>query len=402
VSEAAQFHDLVVLLAMAVIAPLLITVARRVRISAVVLELLFGMLVGPQLLGWVKPGGVVESFGTFGLALLFFLAGFEIDPSRLRGRPLRLAGLSWLGSLAVGLGAGAVLALSGVVLDSLVVGLALTSTALGALLPILRDQGELETEFGQVVTANGAVGEFGPIVAIALLFAGHSPLAESLLLIGFLLLVAGALALSRVARPPWLEQALRSGLRSSNQLPVRLCLLLLALLVWVAAELGLDMLLGAFAAGVVLRFAVGGVATGPDVELLSEKLEGIGFGIFVPIFFLSTGVAFDLDALFGSAATLLKVPLFLALLLAARGLPTSLVHRGVLEGRDRTALALLASTALPLIVAITTIGLDTGRMRPGNATALVAAGMLSVLAFPVVASQLRRGRRPAEPATQAG
>ena len=393
-SETAQFHDLVVLMALAVAAPLLTRLAKRIRVSAIVLEILLGILVGPELLGWVQVDGVIESFAIFGLAFLFFLAGFEIDPSRLRGPPLRMASVSWVGSLAVALAVGAVLATSGVVLDSVIVGLALATTALGMLLPILRDQGEMTTDFGNLVTANGAVGEFGPIVAIALLLAGNNPLFESLLLVAFLVLVALTLWVSRRRRPEWLDGALRAGLHSSNQLPIRLCLLLVALLVWIAAELGLDLLLGAFAAGVVMRFAASGQPDDHDAELFSEKLEGIGFGIFIPIFFVATGVRFDVEALVSSASTMLKVPLFLSLLLLARGVPVWLVHRSVVFGRERMALALYSATALPLIVAITHIGVETGRMRPGNATALVAAGMLSVLIFPVVGSLLRRRRPP--------
>lgn len=388
-SEAAQFNDLVVLLALACIAPLLSRLAKRISISAVVLEISFGIVVGPQVLGWVGTEGVIDSFAAFGLALLFFLAGFEIDPVRLRGRPIRMAGTAWVGSLAVGLAVGAVLATSGVVLDSMVVGLALTTTALGTLLPILRDSGDHQSDFGQVVTANGAVGEFGPIVAIAVLFAGDSPLSGTLLLLGFVGLIAAVLAMSRLSRPEWFDHALRTGLHSSNQLPVRLCLLLVALLVWIAAELGLDLLLGAFAAGVIIRFAVGGNRGDHDVELFSEKLEGIGFGVFIPIFFVSTGVAFDLEALFSSVTTVLKVPMFVACMLLARALPVFLVHRD-LRAPSRGALALYSATALPLIVAITHIGVETGRMRPENATALVAAGMVTVLVFPVVAAQLRR------------
>jgi Kef-type K+ transport system membrane component KefB len=395
-SEAAQFHDLVVLLALAVIAPLIAQLARRISISAVVLEILLGILIGPQLLDLVSPGGVIDTFGTFGLALLFFLGGFEIDPARLRGQPMKLASTAWAGSLAIGLSAGAVLALYGVVVDSLIVGLALTTTALGALVPILRDRGDLRSDFGASVSANGAIGEFGPIVAIALLLAGDSPAVSSLLLLLFVALVVVALLLARLDRPAWFGKVLRSGLHTSSQLPVRMCLLLVALLVWVAAELGLDLLLGAFAAGVIVRFAVGEGDADRDVEVFSQKLEAIGFGVFIPIFFVKTGVSFDVDALFASWVTILKVPFFLSLLLVARGVPVYLAHRKVGTGHDRLALALYSATALPLIVAITTIGLDAGRMRPDNATALVAAGMLSVLAFPVIAGRLRATQRPAE------
>jgi Kef-type K+ transport system membrane component KefB len=326
----------------------------------------------------------------FGLALLFFLAGFEIDPARLRGRPITSAGVSWVASLVVGLAIGTVLATTGIVLDSMLVGLTLTTTALGTLLPILRDRGEFDTPFGTAVTANGAVGEFGPIVAIGVLFAGDNPFVGSLLLVGFLTLVVVVLLLARLPHPAWLVRMMRSGLHSSNQLPVRACLFLVAVLVWVAAELGLDLLLGAFAAGLIVRYVLGAsVESDHDATVLSEKLEGIGFGVFIPIFFVATGVAFDFDALFESSTTLLKVAMFLGLLLLARAVPVWLVHRRSMSPRDSVAVALYSATALPLIVAITTVGVETERMRPGNASALVAAGMVSVLLFPVVAASVR-------------
>jgi Kef-type K+ transport system membrane component KefB len=391
-SEAAEFHDLVILFTLAVAAPLLARLARRIGVSAVVIEILLGMAVGPFALGWVEFEGVIESFAVFGLALLFFLAGFEIDPARLRGAPITRAGTAWVGSLATGLAIGVVLASTGVVIDSMLVGLTLTTTALGTLLPILRDRGEFDTPFGTAVTANGAVGEFGPIVAIGVLFAGDNPFVGSALLIGFLAIVIGVLLLTRLPYPAPLERVMRSGLHSSNQLPVRVCLLLVAVLVWVAAELGLDLLLGAFAAGLIVRYVLGAsVHHDHDARVLSEKLEGIGFGVFIPIFFVSTGVAFDFDALFESPSTLLKVLMFLALLLLARGVPVWLVHRRSAPGGEAVAIALYAATALPLIVAITTVGVETDRMRPSNAAALVAAGMVSVLVFPVVAAAVRRG-----------
>ena len=388
--------SVVVIAAAAVIAPLLSELLRRWRIPSVLFELLLGILVGPAVLGWVELVPFVQGLSQLGLAILFFMAGYEIDFSRLKGSPINRGVAGWGVSLVLGLGLGVVLMLEGFVLSSLLIGLALTTTAIGTLMPMLRDRGMLETPFGGYITAAGAVGEFGPIVAITILLSADSPIEESLLLVAFAVLAVGVASLATRKQPPALIDMMQRHLSTSTQLPVRIILLLVTVMVLVAAELGLDNLLGAFAAGMIARLAL----SKEQSEALSPRLEAIGFGFLIPVFFIVSGVGFDLDSLLESTTTLLKVPLFLVMMLIIRGLPAMLVYRGVLSTRERSAMTLLQSTALPLLVVITEIGLETHRMRPGNAAALVGAGMLSVLVFPLAGFAVL-GNRNAQPTDDA-
>jgi len=309
-----------------------------------------------------------------------FLAGTELDWATVRqGRMGRAAG-SWAVSLGLALVVGAVLHGTSLVLDSVIVGLCLTTTALGTLLPILRDGGVLRTAMGPVVLSVGSVGEFGPIVAVAILLTGRDAGLTILLLLVFVAVAVLAALLAVQVHPPRFVSLLRRHLHSTSQLPVRISVLLVILLVDVAVKLSLDVLLGAFAAGVVVRLFI----TGDDGPQIVSKLEAIGFGFLIPIFFIESGITFDLHALVHQPKVLLLVPLFTALFLVTRGLPTWLFFRGVLERAESRSLAVLSATGLPLIVVITTLGVDEHRMRPQNAAALVAAGMLSVLLYPLI------------------
>jgi Kef-type K+ transport system membrane component KefB len=381
---------LVVILGAAVLAPALAELVRRFRIPSVVFELLLGIAIGPQVLGWADLSPFVTGLSNIGLAFLFFLAGYEIDPERLRGGPLNRAVTGWGISLAGGLAVGGILMLSDVVVSSLLIGLALTTTAVGTLLPMLRDRGILETPFGTQLLAAGAVGEFGPIVAITLLLSGHNPAHEAAVLLAFVVIAAGAAWFASRPQPPGVVEVLGRHFHSSTQLPVRIIVLLMSGMLLLAYELGLDTLLGAFTAGLLVRLIVR-----PDQEHeLEPRLEALGFGFLIPIFFVVSGMNFDLDALLGSSTAMMRVPIFLALLLAVRGLPALLVYRRELpRAQARLGMAFLQATALPLIVVITQIGLQTDRMQPENAAALMGAAMLSVLIFPLVGFALEaRGR----------
>lgn len=382
-------HPLLVVLFVAAIAPLFNELPVRLRLPLVVLELVFGIVVGPHVLDLVASEGTLEMLSALGLSFLFFLAGMELDFSALRGPPLNLGALGWLGSIAIALAAAFTLALAGLVSDPLLVGVALSTTAIGTLLPILREAGELEKPFGHFVLGAGAIGEFAPIVLFSLIVTGDQGFAmRSGLLVTFVLIALSCAALALRLRPPHVVEMLSRTLQTTSQLPIRLSIFLLGALVVLADELGLDILLGAFAAGTL----VGLVARGPGAEPFRQKLDALGFGFLIPIFFVTSGAQIDLDALLASVGSIARIPLFLGLLLLARGLP-ALLYRQSLQGRERLRLALFSSTTLPLVVVITSLGTATGRMQPENAAALIGAGILSVLIFPLLALSISHPRR---------
>jgi Kef-type K+ transport system membrane component KefB len=277
-----------------------------------------------------------------------------------------------------------VLAATGIVDSFLYTGAAMATTAIGTLIPILRDNGELKTRFGTYLLAAGGAGEFGPILLVTLFFSTQSPLHESVILIAFVVLaLAVALASVRLAWRGW--PALERTFEASSQLAVRVTVVLVFGLVLLASSLGLDVLLGGFVAGLITRLAL----KGHELKVFESKLTAVGFGFFVPFFFVTSGIAFDLAAL-GSAAALGKLALFFCLFLVIRGAPAFLLYRGILTIRDRAALAFYSATALPLVVAITAIAVDAGQMRASTSAGLVGAAMLSTLVFPFAGLALRK------------
>ena len=390
---------LVLIPLLAVAAPLLARGVRPiVRVPIIVFELVLGILVGPAVLGWVEPHALLEKLSDFGLAMLFFIAGSEIDFRAVAGRPVVRASLGWVMSVALGIGVGFFFAPGE---GMVVIGIALSSTALGTLMPILRDARELDTPFGRALTAIGAVGEFLPLIAISIFLSTRTtPVAAAVLLAFVLLAVLAVVAAHRVSHGR-LHAIVRATLHTSDQFGVRFVLLLIAALVGLSVMLDLDMLLGAFVAGAVWRIIMAR-APKKDAEAVESKLEGIAFGFLVPIFFLYTGVNFDLQALLSSPAAMALVPLFLIALLVIRGSAAQFSAPDGATVRDRVALGLLTATGLPIIVAVTAIGVDEKMIGTGTAAALVGAGMLSVLFFPVLGMLLRgdrdriAGRRPAD------
>jgi len=382
-------HPVVLVMAIAVIAPLLAEIPIGFRLPTVMLEMVLGIVVGPQVLGLVQGGGLLGWMGTtFGLGALFFNAGLELDLRRVRGRPLSLAACGWLLSLALGLTAAGFLYKLSLIHSPLIVAMALTTTAIGTILPILRDGGELGSEFGRFTLAAGAMGEFGPIVVVSLFL---TPGQGSWLQIGSMLgLVVitflAALAVLSVKSPKVLE-LLNRTMYSSTQLPVRLSILLITFLFVLSETLGIEAVLGAFAAGMIFRVATRGEGS----KLMYEKMDAVCFGFMVPFFFVTSGINFDLGALWHSAQAMLLIPVFLILLLVVRGAPVFLYRHDLAKG-ERLSFALYTATALPMVVAITHIGVQIGQMQSDISAAMVGAAMLSVLLFPAIAGSLRAKR----------
>ena len=382
--DAASF---LVIVATAAVAGLIVTVVGpRVAIPVVVVEIVLGILVGPQVAGIAKLDPATMFFGNLGLGMLFFFAGYEIDIARIRGEPLRLALYGWALSLVIAYALGGALAAAGVVVSLVYVGSALATTAIGTLLPILTDTGEMRTRFGTYLLAAGAVGEFGPILLLTLVLSTQSALHNAVILIAFVAL-AVAVAVVAVRSSHRTIPVFTKTIEKSSQLAVRWIVVLVFALTLLASELGLDLLLGGFAAGLITRQ----VLQKQEVPSFDSKLTAVAFGVFIPFFFVMSGMALDVDALFASASGVLKLLLFFVLFLVVRGTPAILLYRGVLPLReDRMALALFTATQLPLVVAITTVAVDAGQMRSSTAAALVGAGALSTLAGPLHGLRMRR------------
>ena len=386
-----SFTSVAVVAAVAVVVPLVLDLA-HVRLPAVVLEIFLGIMIGPQVLGWAELDEPVRVLALLGLAFLLLLAGLEIDLNLLRGRVLRLTLVSFGLSFALALLAGYGLRTVGLVRSPLLIAIILSATGLGIILPILKDAGETATPFGRLVICGATIAEVAPIVLLSLFFSGsEGPLgAKVALLAAFIVFVVAVAALILgLERSKRITEALVRLQDTSAQIRVRGAFLLLTIFVVLASKFGLEAILGAFFAGATLRL----VDTDEMMThtLLRAKLEAVGFGVFVPFFFVSTGMALDVGSLFEHASTLARVPIFLAALLVVRGLPT-LAYRPFGQPRQLVGGALLEATSLSIPVVAGQIGVDLHLISAQSYIALVAAGLLSVIVFPLLAVPLLPGR----------
>jgi Kef-type K+ transport system membrane component KefB len=389
-----DLSGLVLITAVAFAAPLVLGLAPAFRLPSVVLEIVAGIAIGPSGFGWVEVDQPIEVLALIGLAFLLFLSGLEIDFEKLRGRQVGLAGLGFAISFGLAVVVGLVLTTAGQVETPLLVAIILVATSLGVVVPVLKDAGLASSEQGQLVIAAASIADFGAVILLSLFFSREATTTGSkLVLLGGFALVAIALvvALGGAERSRRLSDVLLRLQDTTAQIRVRGAFLLFVGFVALAESLGLEVILGAFLAGAILSLTDRDrMMTHPQLRL---KLEAAGFGMFIPVFFVTSGVQFDLDALFASASTLALVPVFLAALLLVRGVP-SLLYLRTIGPRGTGVAALLQATSLPFIVAASMIGIDLGLLDPGAGAALVAAGLLSVLCFPLAAlTVIRRGER---------
>ena len=384
------FSGLLLVVGAAFAAPFLLGLFPRLRLPAVVLEITAGIAMGPSGLGWVKVDDTISVLATIGLVFLLFLAGLEIEFSRLRGRVLRLAAGGWVLSFALAVAVSLGLRLAGVAQTPLLVAVILSATSLGVIIPVLKDAGEIDSRFGQLVVAAGSIADFGAIILISILFSGKGSTGSTLVLIGSLLVLGVVVfAVVRGAEHSMRISANLSRLQDTTaQIRVRGAIVLLIAFAAAAEQLGLEVILGAFAAGAVLTLVDRDeVMTHPLFRL---KLEAVGFGVFIPVFFVTSGLRFDLAALLDDPSNLLMVPAFLAALAIVRGVPAAL-YRSLIGDRRALVAALFQATSLPFIVAATAIGRSLSLIGGAESAELIAAGLLSVLIFPLAGSLLLRG-----------
>ena len=394
------FDGLLVVMILAVVIPLALGLFPRLPLPGSVVEIMAGILIGPAVFAWVSQDRAIEVLAKLGVAFLLFLAGLELDFDALRGRPLQFGLIGFAGSIGLGLVVTTPLGLTDVIIDPLLVTIILCATSLGIVMPVLKDANQLSSRLGTLVIASCSVAEFGAIVLLSMFFSGAgtpNPLQTvgKLVILGLAVLVI-ALVAARAGHWHRLHDAVDRLQDTSAQIRIRIAVLALLALLVLSQELKFDAILGAFMAGALLS-----ALTDPerDEELggFRHKLDGIGFGFFIPVFFVATGIAFPLDALFSNASAVLRIPLYVILLLIVRGVPALLLRRDGFDRPHMIAAGLLQATSLSFIVVATKIGVAVGELRPVNAASLVAAGMLSVLIFPMAALTFLRRSTPVAP-----
>ena len=392
---AVHFTNLLVVVGAGLLAPLGLGFFPRIRLPAIVLEIVLGIVIGPSVLGWVEPDLPVSILALVGLAFLLFLAGLEIDFERLRGRILRLTAVGFALSFAIAIVLGLGLKAGGFVKSPLFVAIVLASSTVGVIFPVLKDSGNIGSSFGQLVIAATSIGEFASIILLSLFFSskGSTSTAGTLILLGgfgLVVLLVG-LAIAGVEHSMSLGRVLQRLQDTTAEIRVRAAFVLLIGFTALADTVGFETILGAFAAGALISLVDRDEAvTHPE---LRTKLEAVGFGVFIPIFFVTSGVRFDLNALFASASTVARVPLFLLAIYVARGLP-ALVSAQFL-GRGQSVIAgVLQSTTLPFVVVAAQIGLRLGLVSQASAAGLIAAALLTVAISPALGLALLRRRNP--------
>jgi Kef-type K+ transport system membrane component KefB len=387
-----HFTNLLIVVAAGFAAPFALGFFPKVRLPAIVFELVLGIVLGPAVLGWVSVDEPVEVMSLIGLAVLLFLAGIEIEFPKLRGKVLKATLIGFVVSFGIAIVLGLILKEVGLVKQPVFLAVLLCATSLGVLVPVLKDAGQINSTFGQLVIAAGSIADFGAVILLSLLFSRESgsTTTKVILLVGlFVVALLIGLAVAGVEHSARVRTVLARLQDTTAQIRVRAAFLILIGFVALAGKLGLEVILGAFIAGAVVSLI------DRDREmthpLFRRKLEAIGFGVFIPLFFVTSGVKYDLGALTSSGSTIARVPIFLAALLIARGLP-ALLYARLIPRRQVFIAGLMQGTSLPFIVAGTAIGQDLGLISAGSSAALIAAGLLSVLILPALSLALLRGR----------
>ena len=384
-----EFHAIFIISCIAVLAPLLNRIPLLARAPIVAVELLLGILIGPSGAGLISEDSALDFLREFGLVYLFFQAGFEFNQEEISGKPLRLGVYAWLMSLGLSIVVSVALYLVGLLEAPLLVALILPTTAFGILMLMLRQAGTLDDEFGRYVLGLAAVSELGPLILASIVLAQHNHhLHQTLLSALFIAIGLAAIFFLKRARSDRLSTSIVQWLGDGELLPIRISIVVLLGFVSFADRLGMELVVGSYMAGMAVAVLVGGTRA----EILKERLTAIGSGFLIPLFFIESGAAFDFSALVSSPSSVLRFIAFCAAFLLIRLAPVNL-YRGTLPERDMLPLALLSSTSLPLVVALTYLGVARGQLAPQTGSALVGAAMVTVTAFPTLAFWLRGAQR---------
>jgi Kef-type K+ transport system membrane component KefB len=357
----------------------------RLPIPGAVLEIVLGVIIGPQVLGLAKPDVILHFLSDFGVGILFLMAGFEMSPADLRGRPIRNAAAGWAISAVIAAYAAFILVRAGLAQSPVLTALALTTTSIGLLLPVLRDENLLRAPYGPIVLAVGALGEGAPLFILPLVLAHHGGAeTQALIMVVFAIGAALSVMLASVASRGAFAGLVERTMGTSGQLPMRLAILVLICLILVADQFDIDFILGAFVAGAVVRAAL----AEHEHKAMAVRLDGIGSAFLIPVFFLTSGMNLDIAALIASPGAMVMVAVYAFLMLAVRGAPAFLLYGDELGKKETVALALHSGTQLSLVVAITALASARGLMPSEEAAALIGAAMVTVLLYPALAARV--------------
>lgn len=401
VASNAQFVSIFWITLVALISPVLSRLTGK-RIPDVVFLLIFGMLIGPNVLHLAGTEGGIPLLKELGLGMLFLIAGFEINVSSLRSRQGSAALVTWGVCFGLGmLGAALITGFSREANTYVAVGVALSSTALGTLLPMLKSHGAAGTAVGNAVLVHGAVGELLPIFAISLLLSSRSPGMAFVVLLAFMVvaLVTALIPHRLFAHLPGLRRIIAAEANTTGQTILRLAMFLLATLIMCTALFDLDAVLGAFAAGIILRSLTPPAA----LHLITRRLETVGFAFTIPLFFVVSGMGISVSAVASDPLGLLAVVLGILL---CRGVPVFLAdvlvgtRSGLTSKSQKAQMALYSAAGLPIIVAVTEVAVSSDLLEESTASLLVAGGALTVLLFPLFALSVRHAFGASESAPE--
>lgn len=372
----------------AALAPILALTSRK-YVPDVVWLLAFGVIIGPNMLGLAEQTEAVDFLRELGMGFLFLLAGFEVSTSDMRARQGKHAALTWVICAVLGVGAGLLLT-NGELQVAIVLAIASTSTALGTLLPILKDSELMNTALGRATMTHGAYGELLPIVAMSLLLSTFATWQASLVLVVFAIiavLVVG-IPIRFIRRVPLLGKAVVSASNTTMQTTLRMTVFALVTLMLLTAIFELDIALGAFSAGLLLN-VVFKTFDPEHGEEIAHKVEVVGFSFLIPVFFVTSGMGINLGQVLEEWQLLLG---FVALIAMVRGLVVFLRERwthtysSIESTREQVALGLYSATGLPIIVAVTQIAASSEIIEQVTASTMVTGGALTVLIFPLIAN----------------
>jgi Kef-type K+ transport system membrane component KefB len=383
--DAVSFDNLAAVAAVAFLAPLILGLAPALRLPSVLLEIGAGIVLGPSVLGWVQADAAVSVLALIGVGFLLLLAGLEIEVDRLRGAVLRLALVGFAASFAIAVAAGYTLDAAGIVGAPFLVAVILSATSLAVVLPLLKDSGLAGSAFGQMVIAAASIADVATIVLLSLFFSEETDgigVRLALFAAFGVVCVAAGVAIAAGARVPSLSDALVRLQDTTAQIRVRGAFVLLMAFSIIAQRFGLEAILGTFLAGMLLKLADRDDAM--THTHFHEKLAEAGFGFFVPVFFVASGLRLDAGALVSDSSTLLHVPVLVAAIYLIRGLP-AILYTGLLGTRRALAAGLLQSTTLSFVLIASQIGQELGLLSASDTAALTAAALVSVLVSPVLA-----------------